>query len=203
MKFSQEDFQKTKRISDAIQQFLLQTGLKNARSTDVYDVLARKGLIEKDRHQGLHFRNFLRQLKDANLLHLIPQCSSNPGTRGSEWYFNAVSNIPNKSAAIKKQATVHHRPAMSKDEIALLIMEESENVEKLPVRTDKKYTIQEQEIKQNYPRAYEIWTSEEYEILKKVFIQCKNVEAVALLLKRQPHIVKEKIESLQLARDKS
>ena len=37
----------------------------------------------------------------------------------------------------------------------------------------------------------------------KVFIQCKNVEAVALLLKRQPHIVKEKIESLQLARDKS
>jgi hypothetical protein len=86
MKFSQENFQKTKRISDAIQQFLLQTGLKNARSTDVYDVLARKGLIEKDRHRGLHFRNFLRQLKDANLLHLIPQCSSNPGTRGNKWY---------------------------------------------------------------------------------------------------------------------
>ncbi|MFT4095310.1 MAG: hypothetical protein QM640_16905 [Niabella sp.] len=203
MKFSQEDFQKTRRISSAIQQFLIQTGMKDARTTDVYETLTRKGLIEKDRYHGLHFRNFLRQLKDANLLHLIPQCSSNTGTRGNEWYFNPVPNSSSKPVNIIKQASVHHRPAMSKDEIALLINEEREHVEKLPVRTDKKYTIQELEIKQHYPRAYEIWTNEEYEILKKVFIQCKNVEAISLLLKRQPHIVKEKIESLQLAGDKS
>ncbi|WP_431213582.1 hypothetical protein ACQ86N_01280 [Puia sp. P3] len=74
MMITQEDFQQARRISAAIQEFLFQTGLKNARSTDVYKTLARRGLIEKDRHRGLHFRKFLSRLKEANvLMKLIPQ----------------------------------------------------------------------------------------------------------------------------------
>lgn len=199
MKFTQEDFQKARRISVAIQQFLLQTGMRNARTTDVYDILTRKGLIEKDRHQGLHFRSFLRQLKDANLLHLIPQCSFNAGSRGNEWYFNPVSHTSSGLENIKKKALIHHKPVMSREEIESLIQNESENVEKLPKRTDIKYTSQHKELRGYYPRAYEIWTEEEYEILARVFQQCKNVDAVARLLKRQPHIVKEKIESMRLS----
>ena len=82
MTFTQEDYQKAKRISEAIQLFLLETGKTEIRSTDVYERLARKGLVEKDRHDGLHFRKFLQKLKDERLLHLIPQCTLRINDRG-------------------------------------------------------------------------------------------------------------------------
>ena len=199
MNFTQEDYQKAKRISEAIQEFLLHTGMKDARSTDVYDMLARKGLIEKDRHQGYHFRKFLLKLKDANVLsQVIPQCTFSSNGRGeNEWHFHLSAKKTTNSTGMGQKATVLHKPAMSKDEIHRLMQEESPNVEMLPVRTDKKYTPQELSIKKNYPRAYDYWTKNEYKILDRVYQQCKNVDAVAGLLQRQPHIVKEKIDSLQ------
>lgn len=42
MELTQELFQKCRRITAAIQEFLIQTGMVNTRSTDVYDFLARK-----------------------------------------------------------------------------------------------------------------------------------------------------------------
>jgi hypothetical protein len=53
-------------------------------------MLARKGLIEKDRHQGYHFRKFLLKLKDANVLtQVIPQCTFSINGRGeNEWHFH-------------------------------------------------------------------------------------------------------------------
>lgn len=196
MSFTHEDFQKAKRISEAIQEFLRQTGMQNARSTDVYDFLARKGLIEKDRHQGYHLRQFLKKLKNANILsQVIPQCSFTTNERGdNEWHFHLSTKKIGITADAKKTATVIHEPTMSSAEINQLIQEETSNVTMLPVRTDKEYTPQELSIKKNYPRAYEYWTKQEYEILDRVFIQCKNVDAIARLLKRQPHIVREKME---------
>ena len=201
MSFTQEDYQKAKRISEAIQEFLLQTGMKDARSTDVYGMLARKELIEKDRHQGYHFRKFLSRLKDAGVLaQVIPQCTVTTNKRGeNEWRFHLAVKKAHEPTETVKTARVVHKPAMSKDEILRLVQEESGNVEMLPVRTDKNYTPQEMSIKKNYPRAYEIWTNMEYMILERVYQQCKNVDAVAGLLKRQPHIVKEKLEERGLA----
>ncbi|HWB92565.1 MAG TPA: hypothetical protein VG605_11960 [Puia sp.] len=198
MTFTQEDFQRAKRISAAIQEFLRQTGMKDARTTDVYEMLARKGLIEKDRHQGYHFRKFLSRLRDANvLMKVIPQCAFTTNERGeNEWHFH-LSNRESLagSPSAEKKATVIHQPSMSKDEIITLIHEERINVEELPVRTDKHYTPQETSIKNNYPRAYEYWSQKEYLILERVYLKCKNVEAVATLLQRQPHIVREKLEA--------
>lgn len=197
MGFTHEDFQKAKRISEAIQEFLRQTGMQNARSTDVYEFLARKGLVEKDRHQGLHFRQFLTKLKNANVLsQVIPQCSFTTNERGeNEWRFHLSTKKIGIATDADKTATVIHKPAMSSDEISRLLEEEGPNVAMLRVRTDKVYTPQESSIKKNYPRAFEYWSEQEYDIMERVYMQCKNVEAVARLLKRQPHIVKEKLEA--------
>lgn len=92
-----------------------------------------------------------------------------------------------------KQATIIHKPAMSQEDILRLVQEESVNVEMLPVRADKIYTPQELSIRKNYPRAFEYWTDKEYAILDRVYIQCKNLDVVAALLMRQPHIVRDKI----------
>ncbi len=76
-----------------------------------------------------------------------------------------------------------------------MLEEEGPKVAMLRVRTDRIYTPQELSIKKNYPRAFEYWTEHEYKILDSVYMQCKNVEVVARLLKRQPHIIKEKLEA--------
>src|ERR1700753_3127560 len=145
MGLSHEDFQKAKRIGEAIQEFLLQTGMKDARSTDVYEMLARKGLVEKDRHNGYHFRQFLKKLKEGNVLsQLIPQCTFTTNDRGeNEWHFHASTKKAGNSVNIGKQATIVHQPAMKQEDILRLVQEESVNVEMLPVRTDKIYTPQE------------------------------------------------------------
>ena len=74
MEINHEDFQKARRISREVQRYLEEINEDGLRSTDIYPILAKKGLIEKDRHNGLHFRRFLRKLKDNDLLKLIPQC---------------------------------------------------------------------------------------------------------------------------------
>jgi hypothetical protein len=198
MELTQELFQKCRRISTAIQDFLDQTGMVNARSTDVYDFLARKELIEKDRHNGLHFRSFLKQLKDSNLLYLIKQCSCIENNRSLEWYFNPVKTAPTNTSVGSKVSAIQHTPVMDKQDVELLLNIESANVALLPVRVDIQYTSQQLEIKHYYPRAYEYWTDHEHEILIRVYQQCKNIDAVALLLKRQPHVVEEKIKILRL-----
>jgi hypothetical protein len=114
MELTQELFQKCRRISAAIQEFLLQTGMVNARSTDLYDFLVRKNLVEKDRHNGLHFRAFLRELKESNLLHLIKQCSFVENEKSVEWYFNPVSPTLKSENIDKKKAQKLHQPAMDK-----------------------------------------------------------------------------------------
>jgi hypothetical protein len=198
MELTQELFQKCRRISAAIQDFLVQTGMVNARSTDVYEFLARKGLVEKDRHNGLHFRSFLKQLKDSNLLYLIKQCSCIENKNSLEWYFNPVNTAPSKTSVGSKVSVMQHYPVMEKQKLEPLLNVESANVELLPVREDIQYTSQQLEIKHYYPRAYEYWTDHEHEILVRVYQQCKNLDAVALLLKRQPHVVEEKIKILGL-----
>jgi len=194
MSLSHEDFQKAKRIGEAIQEFLLQTGMKDARSTDVYEMLARKGLVEKDRHNGYHFRQFLKKLKDANVLsQLIPQCTFTTNGGENEWHFHVSAKKIGRPGNTGTQATVIHRPVMSQEDIRRLVQEESVNVEMLPVRTDKIYSPQELSIRKNYPRAFEYWTDKEYAILDRVYMQCKNLDVVSALLMRQPHIVRDKI----------
>ncbi len=91
MEISQYEIQKARSISRAIQEHLEQINKDGLRSTDIYPILARKGLIEKDNSNGKHLRSFLRRLKDLGLLKLIPQCQYRTTTNYYlEWYFYRV-----------------------------------------------------------------------------------------------------------------
>lgn len=201
MNLTHEEIQKARRISRAIQEYLRSTGQKDARTPDVYNFLVRKSLIEADRHNGFYFRRFLNKLKYAGMLQLIPQCTHSISVSGqNEWHFYLASDKRAELDDIRKtgdESQKHYAPKLSQDEIAQLMAEETPLVDSLPKRENVNFTWQELEIRKSYPRAYEIWTTTEIGIMKRVFQLSNNIDAVATLLKRQPHIVKERLKSLK------
>lgn len=202
MDLTYEEIRKAREISRAIQEYLVSTGQKGARPNDVYQFLARRDLIEKDRHEGIHFNKFLNKLKKTGMLKLIPQCTCTVSNSGrNEWHFYRASEQRAELHDIRKpveESQKHYSPELSQEEISHLTAKETPLVEKLPQRKNMNFTIQELEIRKNYPRAYELWTDTEIDIMKRVYTLCKNIDATANLLKRQPHVVKEKLESLRI-----
>lgn len=202
MDLTQEDFQKAKRISRAIQEYLNETDSDGLRSTDLYPVLARKNLIEKDRHNGVHFRKFLKFLKENNLLNLIPQCKyqHNPAIPGFiDWYFYRVKEEPENVSTpiITNESKPISAPKMSDTEIDLIIKEMRPEIEGLPKRNDAdKFSSTQIETRKLYRRAYEFWTPLELSIMKDAYTRFGKIAKVAELLMRQPSAVKRKIEEL-------
>ncbi|GGX33825.1 hypothetical protein [Aquimarina muelleri] len=200
MDLSHDDFQKARRISRYIQEYLEMLNQDGLRSTDIYPYLAKKGIIEKDKHQGIHFRKFLHKLKKMELLNLIPQCSyRNTTTDFVEWYFYRVSDN-NESAANEDNSSENkklHIPILSELEIDTLIEKAKPHVEKLPKRDESEFSYTELETRKLYPRAYEKWTEKEIEIMTRAYNKFQKIDKVAQLLKRQPSVVTKKInESL-------
>jgi hypothetical protein len=198
MSFTQEDFQKAIRISRAIQEYLEDTGENGARSTDVYGFLARKGLVQRDKDQGLFFRRFLNKLKDANLLSLIPQCKCIPGVSGefNEWYFYKVVKekyVPENLISIGRIADKINFPELTESEIDSIIEQEEDAVAKLP-KSNREFTPNEKDTRVNFPRAYETWSNEEVNLVRRTFNQFKKVDKVAKLMKRQPSAIENKLK---------
>ena len=194
MEISHEDLQKAIRISKAIQRHLELVNEDGLRSTDIYPILAQKGLIEKDRHNGLHFRKFLKKLKENNLLNLIPQCQYRTTTTESlEWHFyrSKVDLSKNTFSSGKRKNIIV--PKTTEEEINELIDKARDHISSLPKRDNSIFTPQMIEIRENYPRAYEIWTEREIEIMLRAYKKFNRVDKVAELLERQPSVVKRKI----------
>jgi hypothetical protein len=195
MELTHEDFQKARRISRAIQEYLEQINKNGLRSTDVYPILAKKGFIEKDRHNGLHFRKFLRKLKENNNLRLIPQCQFNTTkTEFLEWYFYRVKSDSDNtvSASINEPRKVKV-PEMTEMEIDEIFKKEKSKIDELPKRNKAYFTPQMLEIRENYPRAYERWTGNEIDLMKWAFEKSKRIEKVAELLGRQPSVIRKRL----------
>lgn len=193
-----EDFQKARRISRAIQEYLEFTGNNGARSTDVYDYLANKGVIEKDRHQGIQFRKFLTKLKENDLLKLIPQCSYSYSSNDMhEWRFFKVDNSPKDAPTLPKENVEHrvHFPEISESEIEDLILKAKPHVDKLPKRHEE-FTPQQIETRNNYKRAFEFWTPREDEIAVRAFRKFQRIDKVAKLLERQPSAVERRLKEI-------
>ncbi len=189
-----EEYQKALRISKAIQAHLEEINDDGLRSTDIYPVLARRGLIEKDRHQGLHFRRFLRKLKNNGLLKLIPQCQYRTTSNETlEWYFYRVNKgLVNLPEDINSNKVI--TPKMPEVEIDRKIVELHEDVKMLPKRNTKLFTPQMLETRKDYPRAYEFWTFEEIRLMKQAFDEFDSIDKVAELLQRQPSAVRQRME---------
>lgn len=61
---TENDVLKAIKISQVLQEYFEKAITHGElRSTDVYEILARKGAVEKDRHNGTKFREFLQHLK--------------------------------------------------------------------------------------------------------------------------------------------
>ncbi|SHM58734.1 hypothetical protein SAMN05444266_10996 [Chitinophaga jiangningensis] len=197
-----EDLQRALRISNAIQEyFRINYNYQEVRSTDLYEFLAKRNLIERDRHQGFHFRSFLQKLNKNGYLGVIPQCSYTVGSTGGEWRFTRMtdeklSEIRNKSKAYP--AKVVHKPKLPEVEIDRLIDLARKAVENLPKRDTCDLTQQQIEIRKNYQRAYEEWLPREIEIMSRAYIKFERVDKVAELLQRQPHIVEDKLREARL-----
>ena len=196
MGIEHEDFQKARRISRAIQEYLKKSNQQGLRSTDIYPILARKNLIEKDRHNGLYFRKFLRKLKDNNVLKLIPQCQYQTNkTNYIEWYFYLANLQPKLN--LKKQELNSSNPLISpkisENEINVLIKKTKPHITVLPKINPSKLNLQQLETRANYPRAYEIWTDREIEILKRAYLKFNRIDKVAELLERQPNVIRKKL----------
>ena len=197
-KITHEDLQKARRISRAIQEYLEMANFDGARSTDVYEYLCRKGIIERDRHQGIHFRRFLKKLQENNLLRLIPQCTCRPSKFDfNEWYFYRVSPNRQELGDIKQINPAPENlktPLITESEINDLIEEYKQQIDALPIRNDKEYSQQELEIRSYYPRAFEYWTRQEIVIMVNAYKKFNRVDKVAELLRRQPSAVKMKLK---------
>lgn len=71
MEITQEDYQKARRISRAIQEYLETNRINEARSPEIYEMLAKKDLIQKDRHQEFIFEDFFINLLNITYLNLF------------------------------------------------------------------------------------------------------------------------------------
>lgn len=198
MNISHEDFQKARRISRVIQEYLEQINEDGLRSTDIYPILAKKGLVEKDRHNGLHFRKFLRKLKENDLLKLIPQCQyRTTKTDFLEWYFyrSRIDTSEKEIAPGTDRELI--TPQITEEEINDLIEKAKPYVAKLPKISSLNFTPQMLEIRANYSRAYEKWTDREIEIMTRAFKKFNRIDKVAELLERQPSVVRKKLDNIE------
>jgi hypothetical protein len=197
MNITHEEFQRAIRISKAIQAHLEDINKDGLRSTDLYPILARKKLIEKDKSNGIHFRRFLRKLKDNDLLKLIPQCKfqydKNPNFL--QWHFYRVKEM---SGNFSKLETTPSKkiitPIISEDEINDLINQAKPHVEKLPKKDESDFTLPQLETKELYKRAYETWTTREIEIMERAYAKFGRIDKVAELLERQPSVIKNRLK---------
>lgn len=194
MDLTQEDFQKARRISRAIQEHLESINDDELRTTDVYPMLVRKGLIEADRHNGSHFRSFLRFLYNNNLIHLIPQCKPQKSQNSAEmmeWYFYRVKEEP-KDIVINDEDAPIKAPLLTDEEIDELIEASQNAIDRLPKREDDfPFTPQQLEIRRHYPRAYEEWSDREREFLARAYRKFGKIDKVAKLLRREPSVVEK------------
>lgn len=184
------DITRAIKISQAIQDYFDEQNIQGElRSTDVYDVLVKKNLVEKDRHQGIKFRAFLKKLKKNNELHFIPQCRAEEnGGYSTNWFF--------RSAPGKTIKTRNLKPIAEAGKVILLDLEKVKNeINELPKRDTGNFTHVELGTREKYPRAYEFWTAKEEEILLEVVKEITDSFKLSVLFQRQPSSIRNRLKN--------
>jgi hypothetical protein len=189
MTISSTDTTLALRISQALQDYFDRERIVGPlRSNEVYEILVRQGLIERDRHQGIKFREFLHRLRMENQLYLIPQCRFEE-TRGNQvnWFFEST---PGKVPTGRKLVPLAQ--AIQKKTLDLEAIRHE--VAQLAKRDTSGFGVVELETRKNYPRAYEFWTAKEEELLKRVYGEIQDPIELSKLFKRQPSAIEGRIK---------
>jgi len=190
MTISSSDTTLALRIFQAPQEYFDQERIVGPlRSNEVYDILVRRGLIERDRHQGIKFREFLHRLKKDNQLYLILQCRFEE-TRGSQvnWFFESTPGKVHTGRRLIPIAQAVQKKSLDLESI-------KHEVEKLPKRDTSGFGVVELETRKNYPRAYELWKSKEEDLLKRIYQEIQDPIELSKLFKRQPSAIEYRIKN--------
>ena len=186
---TKSDISKAIKISQALQEYFDKNqGKGRIRSTDAYEILVKQNLVEKDRHSGIKFREFLYHLMKNNNLHMIPQCKPEQASPTmTNWFFQSAKN---------KTVTAKNLIPVSEIGKQAIINEEDikEIVALFPKRKEEDFTHVHHEIRATYPRAYEYWSKEEDELLLLLEKEIKDTDRLASLLQRQPSAVKRRLK---------
>lgn len=179
------------KISQALQDFFNKnSGTTNLRSTDAYEILVTKKLVERDRHCGIKFREFLNYLNKNKALDLIPQCRAvKANYRYTNWFFHSEPNKTISSRNLIPTSDVNKKIILDKSEIL-------KKVNLLPLRNKVSFTPQHIETRETYKRAYEIWTPEEEAMLLDVASELRNLDVLGDLFLRQPSAIKSRLKRL-------
>lgn len=166
----------------------------NLKSTEAYDILVIKKIVDRDWQHVVKFRKFLNHLKKNGDLDLIPQCVAEKGKRKfTTWTFHSE---PTKTISAKNLRTASQSSAkttLNKSEI-------KKKIELFPKRETPFLTDVHLETRKIYKRAYEIWTKDEDLLLICVVEEIKNIDSLSMLFQRQPRAVQARLKKLTLER---
>ncbi|MDZ4715405.1 MAG: hypothetical protein SH819_08040 [Cytophagales bacterium] len=176
------------KVSPYVNPFFGSTGKTDERSTDLFYYLANKKIVECDRHQGIHFKDFLHKLKRAGSLDLIPQCKPLKGYGNTtEWHFYAVK---------LKRPVGKLRPIKSIPDESIAENEIRKVVFKLPCGRDGLVPLYEQAKLIKYKRVWCIWTEDEDVLLRSLYTKTKSIHKLAMLLQRQESAVEVRLKTV-------
>lgn len=183
--------QRALKISSALQLFFDQNpGMAILRSTDAYEVLVTKGLVERDRHHGIKFREFLHKLKNSNALAFLPQCRAESGSgTNTVWIFQSAP----KSTITGKNLTT---PEALNKSVELDVAALKKAIDLLPKRKDSDFDFVASETRKIYPRAYEYWSEREKELLKEAGSHTEDSFKLSDIFGRQPSAIEGKLKDL-------
>jgi len=184
------DILKAIKISQALQAYFDNNPMtKELRSTDAYEVLVKKNLVETDRHSGIKFRKFLSKLKSNNALNLIPQCRAEETCGNTTiWYF-----ISEKSKTLNQRNLI---PLSQVDRIQSLNLEEiKQQILAFPKRNPNDFTSIQLGTREKYSRAFEYWTRSEEDLLLDVIKEISAPFKLSKLFGRQPSAIQHRLKT--------
>ncbi|MBK0379364.1 hypothetical protein [Mucilaginibacter segetis] len=185
---SLEEKSRAIKISQALEHFFEENrGTLELRSTDAYEVLVTKNLVERDRFRGFFFREFLKKLNRAGALGFIPQCRLVAG----EWHFRSAGKQALRSEKLRPVGGAP-APTVEAEKLHGICLA----VEKLPKRDVSRLTYLELAKRKLYHRAYEYWSKTEEALLLQAEQMGLGIQELSRIFGRQPSVLETRLKEL-------
>jgi hypothetical protein len=184
-----DDIMQAIKISQTLQEYFDKSNAgMTLRSTDAYELLVNKNVVERDRHNGIKFREFLAHLKRNNALNHIPQCrTEDTGGNTTHWFFETA---PGKTIRARNLKPL----ALAGKVLTIDMAEVKSKINTFPKCDISKFTHIQFETREKYKRAYEFWTSSEEQLLIEVVKEITDVFKLSELFDRQPSAIKNRLK---------
>lgn len=105
MAISQKETLLAIQISQLIQDYFDNNKISNTlKTSEIYEVLYKKGVENWDKNNASRFREFLKKLSANSALDLIPQCRAEMSGKSTTWYFEST---PGKTIRARRLVPVN------------------------------------------------------------------------------------------------